>query len=822
MDKFLTFTIAGLSTAAIYAVAASGLVVTYTTSGIFNFAHGAFGMMAAFTYWQVNQGWGVPTVPAVILVVFVIAPLFGALIERGVMRGIEGASEVVKIVVTVSLMVALLGLAQVIWPQDVARPVPPFFANKSIQVAGVVLPYSRILTMVIAVLVAIGLRLVLRRTRLGVAMRAIVDDRSLLQLNGGRPGRTAMLAWVMGAGLAAISGVLIASEQTLSAVTLTLLVINAYAVAVVGRLRSLPGAFLGAVILGLVESYATGYINPNYSLGPISLANLRSAIPAIMLFIVILAQPEARLRAHGVARPRSPMRIPSQRLALGGGVALVLVAAAVATMMAPADLNLVTKGFGFALITLSLVPLTGYAGQISLAQLSFTGIGAVAMATWGANGSPLGVAIAILLCAVVGAVVALPALRLSGIYLALATAAFALFATSMVFSQSDVMPGGSIQVPPLKVGPLEITSDFRQLILFAITFAVVGNLLVLLRRNSWGRRLAAMKDSPVACATLGLNLTATKVGVFALSAAIAGAGGALAGRTFIVDDFALPNSLPVTMLAVVGGIGSVAGAFIGGLLLGAVPIGATFFAANAIGVFRFVSLPMTDLLSFTPGVIGISLGREPDGAAPQISAGYRSVGGSVPSLAVTGVGVFGLWAAARSGLIDNWSFVAALLVFVLCTVPLLPVILASTVGQPGGPRPRRGATVAWLALVVLGAASFPWDERISSNGYRLAIILVLTFVTARVAIGILGIMPEALARPAAPSPDEIGLDRPLTRADALDAGRILGLDEDDLRPGRSAPRRRPAVGPERPANGSTNGSANGSAVGAVPVVGGRL
>ena len=291
MDKFLTFTIAGLSTAAIYAIAASGLVVTYTTSGIFNFAHGAFGMLAAFAYWQVNQGWGVPVIPSVILVVFVMAPLFGAVIERGIMRGIEGASEVVKIVVTVSLMVALLGIANVIWPPDVARPVPPFFAGKTVEIAGVAVPYSRILTMAIAIAVAVGLRLVLRRTRLGVAMRAIVDDRALLQLNGGRPGRTAMLAWALGAGLAAVSGVLIASEQTLSAVTLTLLVVNAYAVAVVGRLRSLPGAFLGAVVLSLAESYATGYIDPSYALGPVSLQNLRTAIPAVMLFVVILVQP---------------------------------------------------------------------------------------------------------------------------------------------------------------------------------------------------------------------------------------------------------------------------------------------------------------------------------------------------------------------------------------------------------------------------------------------------------------------------------------------------------------------------------------------------
>jgi len=115
VDKFLIFTIAGLSTAAIYAIAASGLVVTYTTSGIFNFAHGAFSMMAAFMFWQVHMGWGVPTLPAFLLVVFVIGPAFGALIERGIMRGIEGASDVVKIVVTISLMIALIGISMVIW-----------------------------------------------------------------------------------------------------------------------------------------------------------------------------------------------------------------------------------------------------------------------------------------------------------------------------------------------------------------------------------------------------------------------------------------------------------------------------------------------------------------------------------------------------------------------------------------------------------------------------------------------------------------------------------------------------------------------------------
>lgn len=782
MDKFLTFTIAGLSTAAIYAVAASGLVVTYTTSGIFNFAHGAFGMMAAFAYWQVHVGWGWPIWLSLVVVVGVLAPLFGAVVERVIMRGIEGASDVVKIVVTVSLMVALLGLAQVIWPPDIARPVPAFFEGRTVELFGVVVPYSRLVTLAVAVAVAGGLRLVFTRTRLGVAMRAVVDDRALLQLNGGHPGRTSMTAWALGAGLAAISGVLIAGDQALSAVTLTLLVINAYAVAVVGRLRSLPGVFLGAVILGLAESYAVGYFNPETSLGPISLQNLRLAIPALMLFAVLLIQPEARLRAGGLTRPRSPLRVPTQQLAIWGGVALVVVTAALGSLMSDPDLNLVTKGFGFALVALSLVPLTGYAGQISLAQLTFTGIGAVAMATWGANGSPLGVVLSIVVCAAVGAVVGLPALRLSGIYLALATAAFGLFATAMFFNQAEVMPGGVVSVPRLAVGGWEVGSDYGQLLVFAVAFAVIGNVLVLLRRSAWGRRLAALRDSPVACATLGLNLTSTKVGVFALSAAIAGAGGALAGRTFVAEEFSLPSSLPVTMLAVVGGIGSVAGAFLGGIILGAFPIGASMFAANALGVFRFVSVPVGDVLAFAPGLMGISLGREPDGAAPQLAAGYRSVGRSRWALLGTGAGLATLWWATRAELISRWSFVAALVVFVLAVVPLLPAVLAP-VDAPGTPATaRRGAAVAWFVVAVATAVVLPWDDRITSNGYRVLLLVVLALLAARVGVGVLGVDPtrDGPAPAAASSPDLVGVDRPLTRADALEAARMLGIPEAEL------------------------------------------
>ncbi len=774
MDKFLTFTVLGLSQAAIFAIASSGLVVTYTTSGIFNFAHGAFGMIAAFTYWQVHVAWGVPTWPAFFLVVLVMAPLFGAGVERVIMRGIEGAQEVVKIVVTVSLMVALIFIALWIWPEDQARPLGSLVSTGEIRLAGVTLTGQRLLTIGVAVIVAIALRFILRGTRLGIAMRAVVDDSSLLKLNGGRPGRTSMISWALGASLAAVSGVLLASEQAPSVIPLTLLVVNAYAAAVVGRLRSISGAFIGSIILGLSISYVGAYLPSTAAWGPIALGNLQQAVPAIMLFVVIMVQPQVSLRAHSLGRVRRPMPIPSQRLALIGGLFLVAAIIGIGSLMSGPDLNTMLKGFGFAIATLSLVPLTGYSGQISLAQLTFTGIGAVVMANWGASGDLLWVFVAVVICAAVGGIVALPALRLSGIYLALATAAFAIFCYWMVFQQQDLMPGSTASVPYLSVGPLEVNSDFGQLVVLAIAFALIANVLVKLRRSSWGRRLNAMSDSPVACATLGLNLTSTKVGVFALSAAIAGAGGALAGRTFVADDFSLDQSLPITMLAVVGGIGSVGGALLGGLLLGMAPLATTALAANAVGVFGFFNASVTQLMSVMPGFMGVSLGRSPDGAAAEIGDAYRAFSRSGEAIATAIAIASALWLAARTELIANWGLFAALVVLAFAVLPVLPALLP----PPGERRVGRVApTAIWLIVMVAFTAMIPWESAIGSVGFRLLAILGWTVLAALLTMGILGEDPTGRMVDPAPSPDVLGLGTPLLTSEAMAAASALGIDE---------------------------------------------
>ena len=175
---------AGIVSGAIYAVTATGLVVTYSTTGVFNFAQGAMGMFLAFVFWQLWQGWNVPVVLALVLTLLVGAPLLGAVVERTMMRTLYGASVGVTLVVTIGLLLLLFGAANAIWSQTVTRTLPTFFESDQITVAGVVITYEQLITVGVAVLAAVGLRILYRRTRVGVAMRAVVDDPELTRTDG--------------------------------------------------------------------------------------------------------------------------------------------------------------------------------------------------------------------------------------------------------------------------------------------------------------------------------------------------------------------------------------------------------------------------------------------------------------------------------------------------------------------------------------------------------------------------------------------------------------------------------------------------------------
>jgi branched-chain amino acid transport system permease protein len=692
MEDLLSNTVLGLATAAVFALAASGLVLTYTTTGIFNFAHGAIGMLGAFTYWQLHVDWGWPVPLALAAVLLVAAPSLGLLIERGIMRGLTDAPETIRIVVTVSLLVALLGLGTWIWPaQDVYR-VPLLFAGHRTTLFDVNITWHSLTAFFVAVGVAIGLRLLLYRTRVGLDMRATVDSRPLAMLHGARPHRSAAIAWAIGCSLAALAGILIGPMRgQLSHINLTLLIVSAYAAAMIGRLRSLPMTFAGAVFLGLADSYAIGYLPT----GNAYLTTFRFVIPVVVLFVVLLVLPNPQLRTRTTTTSREVIPMPSWRAALITAGVVIASGAVLAGILGDADALRVSRVFGIALIALSLVPLTGFGGQVSLCQMSFAAIGALVMAHHGQGGDPLALVFVAVVCAIVGALVALPALRLSGLYLALATAAFAVFLDRWVFVfrafdlgpwRIKIFEGGVIAVSPVDLPGIDTTDRQTQLVVLACFAALAYLLVVAVRRSGFGQRLLAMKDSPAACATLGLDITRLKLAVFSLSAAMAGVGGAIYAGTLgsvSPERFNLFESLPLLLLTVVGGIGTASGPLFTGVLLGGFPI--------AIAIWPFLE----NLNRLLPGTMGIALGRNPNGAVHDIATSFRILFDAPVALAGFMVSVATASALVLTDVTTGWGFTFALLASVLAW-PLIAeriVERRSAEGAPDEPLPLEWAGI---------------------------------------------------------------------------------------------------------------------------------
>ncbi|MGZ4464149.1 branched-chain amino acid ABC transporter permease [Oryzihumus sp.] len=599
MSSLLSFTILGLFTGAAYAIAASGLVLTYTTTRVFNIAHGAFGMVMAFTFWDFSQRQGMPLWLSLFLVLGVVAPGTGWAIQRFVTRGLGEGPVSVALVVTVGLFVGCIGLAQQIWP-PAARTVPPFLPSKGVQVAGTYVTAHQIITIVLSVVVALLLYLLLNRTRIGTAMRASVDNPDLLKLFGGKPQQVASLSWAIGTSLAALAGILLVPIIGLDYYALTLLVINAYAAAMLGRLKSLPLTFAGAMGLGILQSFAVAYL-PTQG----ALAGIRAVVPALFLFVVIVAMPQAQLRI-GQVKGIVSAPLPSSRQALGWGAGLVLLAAALAATFSQSNLLLVGTAATYAMVMLSLVLLTGYGGHVSLAQFTFAGVGALAYAKLD-QPNLVGLLLSALIAAAVGALVALPVLRLTGLYLALSTLAFGVLMDKMIF-QADYAFGynGTLRARRLSLLGLSIDSTGGYVVLMVVFFVLMGLGLLLLRRGPLGRVLIAMRDSPAACGTLGLDMRWFRVGLFGASAGMAGlAGGLFAGLrgTIGAADFQFFNSLPLLLLAVVFGVTSVSGAALGGVGLMLLPVLQSSNPSAAGAIFAVI------------GFGAVALGRDPNGLA---------------------------------------------------------------------------------------------------------------------------------------------------------------------------------------------------------------
>lgn len=622
LKNIATFLVVGVALGGIYAILASGLVVTYATTGIFNFAHAAIGCFLAFTYWQFSVNWGWPVPISMAVVLLVIAPAIGIGLDRLIMRRLRDATLAVQLMVTVGLMLAFMGITLTVWKPTTGRTLPQFFRGSSgVQIGDVTATWHRIITVAVAIGIAVGLRWLLYRTRLGISMRAVVDSRSLAGLTGAKPARVSGASWALGCMTAGVAGILIAPETGLVVENLALLIVVAAAAAAIGQLKSLPWTIAGGLIIGLSKAFAGVFLSFDQNWTYAS-----EAIPAVILFIALLFLPQARLETGKAKLTKRTERLtkPWEAL-LGSGVVFGLVFIWAqgwipwfGTMFGTRSDVWLGRAAGFmvlGVITLSLVPLIGWAGQVSFANFAIAGIGAVLFSHFGGqNGDPIGILLVMLVCAPLGLLVALPALRLKGLYLALATLAFAEFADKVIVRHPNMLDPSATGTlfEPLRIFGFQISTNVGDRQAFVVFITLIFSLFMLgfmlMRRTRFARRWIAMSDSPAASATIGVNLTVQKMLVFALSGAVAGFAGCMLGLSsgaLRVDSFPLFAGLPLVLLLAVQGVRYPIAAFMAVLGL------ASFPAIN-----EMLGKPswLTAIELIGPGLAAIGMAFRPEGA----------------------------------------------------------------------------------------------------------------------------------------------------------------------------------------------------------------
>jgi branched-subunit amino acid ABC-type transport system permease component len=583
VTQFLSYAIPGLPYGCVFALMAVGLVLTYQTSGVFNLAYGAQAYASALIFYVcVHAGW--PSWAGFVTAVVVVAPLLGLAMDRFLYRFIRSAPVLVKLVSALGMLIAIPSALQLIFggQQRLAPPalwLPP--GSVYFHVAGDAINGTELSTVLVTLAVVLLASLMSHFTQIGLRMRAMAESPRMVQLAGINSERVGIGIWVLSSSLAGLAGVLLAPLfADLQALNFTDLLVAAIAAAALGSLTSLPLAFWGGIGLGVVQELLGGYL-PS---GSVLSSGLRPALPFVVLLFLLLVLPGLRERwfhddpLAGCDPPPPPMATAIGGGGLGGtlrvGKWLVLVLLFVSCMTwVPGNWTFtLTQGLAYSIVFLSIVLLTGMSGQISLCQASFAGIGAFTCAQLAGHFGVsvlLGIVAGGAVAALVGAVVALPALRLGGLALALATLAFGLLADNVGFQFSWSGNGDSgVNIPRPQLGSLSFASGKVFFVLAFAILAVSSAVVSAIRRGTTGRELAAMRGSELAAAAIGTNLAKLKVTVFAVAAALAGVGGALYGSlqgTVSPGDFNSLLSLVFMVVVVTTGVYTVEGAIEAGM-----------------------------------------------------------------------------------------------------------------------------------------------------------------------------------------------------------------------------------------------------------------
>ncbi|MGW0193818.1 ABC transporter permease subunit [Nonomuraea sp. NPDC003201] len=616
----LGYVLSGLVTGAIFAVMGSGLTLSYAATGVFNFAHGAVGFLSALLFYELNQAAGLPAWLSALVSVALFAPALGYVLHRTMFGGLAQAGETAQIVATIGLTIALPALGLLVVDlaglpsadaTSLPRGVGPHPAL-SFEVLGARLDTDQLITFGFSAVAAAGLWAFMRHSPYGLRMRAAVDRRRLATLRGIDADATSALAWMLGSGLAGLAGVLAVSVLGLDATAYTVLLFASATAAVFGRLRSIPWTFAAGLALGVVQNLVAGYTDFLEEV-----TGLRTAVPVILLFAGLVLLNRSRERVAGSAAEDAPppdhlAGLPPWRRRMPWALALAALLA-FTFLASEYYVGVAAQGLVLALIFCSFVVVTGIGGMVNLAQAAFASMAALTCGWAFSSGLPFFVAIllGVLAAAAVGMLVALPALRLGGRVLTLATLAMALLADQVLF-QVDAFSNGTIgwPVPALGLGFADTSDPRVRVVVLLVLIGAVALLVRNLERSASGRAILAVRSAPAAATTSGLSAPRTKIMLFALASAIAGLGGvlfAVSKGSITATDLPAFSGFVWLAVVVLQGVRRVGGAVLGGLIAVAVPeLLATWGVSAHVGAILF-------------GAGGVILAKHPDGVLTQLA-----------------------------------------------------------------------------------------------------------------------------------------------------------------------------------------------------------
>jgi ABC-type branched-subunit amino acid transport system ATPase component/ABC-type branched-subunit amino acid transport system permease subunit len=554
----------GLFTGLTYGLLAIGIVLVYRSSRFVNFAHGAIGVFGAAVLARLTDG---ITFWLAFPIAILVAGALGAGIEVSVVRRLSGRPRVIGMIATLGLAQFILVLALLVDRDSFSGatyPRPPGLPSFSIGTTAVGSSLTAMLVLT-PVLLA-GLAFFLRRTKYGIAIRAAADHPDAATVNGVPAPRMTSLAWAVAGSVAAFSAILLTPTQGVQSIESLgpQLLLRGLAGAVIARMVSLPIAFAASIGVGVLEQ--------------VLLSNATSGFVDVVLGLAILVS-LLRQRSGGrdtepsAAWPRwSSASGPAARLGLG---VLGAVAVGLAYVVSNSTASILTMICGYALVGLSVILVTGIAGELSLGQFAFAGIGAAAAVQIAqATGNMLtGVLAGCAAGALASTLVGIPALRLRGVALGVTTLAFALATSGWLLRQPFLLGDGlTTPYPVWRDYVVSVSTDYY---LFALLLLTIGWVVTArLRRGGFGRLLLALRDNEEAGRALSVAAPVRKLQVYAVAGALAGLGGVVIGfgqSQLSVNSFPASASIDVVAIAVVGGLSRTGGALLGAFVIVGLP-----------------------------------------------------------------------------------------------------------------------------------------------------------------------------------------------------------------------------------------------------------